>query len=65
MRMTRKRKWMLAAIVVPVEVVLAALAWRDLGRRSDDQIRGSKRLWRVLVSINPGNSVIYWLLGRR
>jgi hypothetical protein len=62
---TPKRKRLLAAIIVPIELVLAALAWRDLARRSDDQIRGRKNVWRVLVSVNPGNSVFYWLFGRR
>ena len=49
----------------PVEVALAVLAWRDLVRRIEDQVRGKRRLWWLLVSINPGNSVIYWLFGRR
>lgn len=62
--MTRQRKWLLAAILVPIEVVLAVLAWRDLDRRSDVQLRGKKRLWRAFVLINPGNSIIYWLFGR-
>ncbi len=62
--MTKRRKWLLAAILVPIEVVLAVLAWRDLDRRSDVQVRGTKRLWRALVLINPGNSIIYWLFGR-
>jgi hypothetical protein len=51
--------------VVPAQVAGAVLAWRDLARRTDDQVRGSKRPWRVFVSINPGNSVFYWLFGRR
>ncbi|HEY3830569.1 MAG TPA: hypothetical protein VGL57_15370 [Solirubrobacteraceae bacterium] len=63
--MTKKRKLILAAIVVPIQVKLAVLAWRDLDRRADEEVRGNKRLWRVFVSINPGNSLIYWLLGRR
>jgi hypothetical protein len=58
------RKWLLAAILVPIEVVLAALAWRDLNRRTDDQVRGRKLLWRAFVLINPGNSIAYWLFGR-
>ena len=62
--MTKQRKWLLA-ILVPIEVVLAVLAWRDLGRRTDEQVRGKKRAWRVFVAINPGNSIIYWLFGRR
>lgn len=62
--MTKQRKWLLAAILVPIEVAFAVLAWRDLDRRADDQVRGKKRLWRVIVLINPGNSIIYWLFGR-
>lgn len=45
--------------------VSASLAWRDLNRRSPAQIRGSKRMWRVLLTLNPSNSVLYWLFGRR
>jgi hypothetical protein len=36
------------------------MAWR-----SDDDVRGSKRFWRVAVLLNPGNSVAYWLFARR
>ncbi len=62
--MTKRRKQLLA-VIVPIEVVSAALAWRDMHRRPDDQVRGSKRLWHVLVLINPGNSIAYWMFGRR
>jgi hypothetical protein len=51
--------------VVFIEVVSAALAWRDLARRSDDQVRGKKNLWRAFITINPGNSLVYWAIGRR
>ena len=63
--MTTKRKTQLAFVVVPIQVILAVLAWRDLGRRTDDQVRGQKNFWRVLVTLNPGNSLAYWLFGRR
>ncbi|HEY6623763.1 MAG TPA: hypothetical protein VIX85_08025 [Acidimicrobiales bacterium] len=62
MSTNRKR---LLAVLVPIQVLLAILAWRDLGRRTDDQVRGQKRFWRVFVTINPGNAVAYWLFGRR
>ena len=55
----------LVAVVVPFEMVSAAFVWRDLARRSDSQVRGSKRFWRVFVLMNPGNSLLYWLLARR
>jgi hypothetical protein len=51
--------------VVAVEAVSAAFAFRDLARRSDDQVRGPKLLWRVVMGLNPGNSLAYWVLGRR
>jgi hypothetical protein len=63
--MSRQRKLTLAAIVVPIQVALAVLAWRDMAWRSDDDVRGSKRFWRVVVLLNPGNSVAYWLFARR
>ena len=63
--MTRQRKRVLVATILPTQIVLCALAWRDLSRRTDDQVRGRKAFWRVFVTLNPGNSVIYWLFGRR
>jgi hypothetical protein len=62
--MSMKKKKFLA-VIVPIQVVLAALAWRDLARRTDEQVRGKKGFWKVFVSLNPGNSVVYWLVGRR
>jgi hypothetical protein len=63
--MSKPRQKLLAAIIVPIEVVLAALAWRDLARRSDDRVRGKKNLWRAFMLLNPGNSLFYWVFGRR
>ena len=51
--------------LVAVEVASAVLAWRDLSRRSEGEIRGSKRGWRVIILANPGNSIAYWAFGRR
>jgi hypothetical protein len=51
--------------VVAVQAVSAAFAFRDLARRTDDEIRGPKLLWRIIIGINPGNSLAYWFLGRR
>jgi hypothetical protein len=63
--MSKPRQKLLAAIIVPIEVVLAALAWKDLARRSDDHVRGKKNLWRAFMLLNPGNSLLYWVFGRR
>jgi hypothetical protein len=62
--MTTRQKW-LVGIIVPIQVLLAAAAWRDLARRTDDQVRGPKNLWRALAVLNPGNALLYWLFGRR
>jgi hypothetical protein len=51
--------------IVSVQLVSAVLAWRDLARRTDRQVRGKKKLWRILIVINPGNSFAYWAVGRR
>lgn len=51
--------------VVSVETVSAVLAYRDLSRRPDVDVRGSKLLWRVVMALNPGNSIAYWVFGRR
>lgn len=51
--------------VVAVQAVSAVFAFRDLARRGDDDVRGPKLLWRLLIGINPGNSLAYWVLGRR
>jgi hypothetical protein len=63
--MTRNRKRLLVAIIVPLQMVLALLAWRDLADRTDDHVRGKKNFWRAIVLLNPGNAVFYWLCGRR
>ena len=63
--MKRKpNKYVLGGLVA-VEVIIAALTFRDLKRRSPEEIRGSKRFWRVISLVNPGNSIAYWLFGRR
>jgi hypothetical protein len=61
----RKPPRQVVITVVAVEAVAAAFAFRDLARRSDEQVRGPKLLWRVLIGMNPGNSLAYWAFGRR
>ena len=51
--------------VVAVEAVSAVFAYRDLAHRSDDEVRGPKLLWRVVMALHPGNSIAYWIFGRR
>jgi len=51
---SRPKRIALTALVL-AEVGLAALTWRDLRRRPAEEIRGSKRFWRIASTINPGN----------
>ena len=60
----RPNKFVLAAIGV-VHLTVVTLTWRDIRQRPEDQIRGSKRLWRVLSASNTAGSGAYWLAGRR
>ena len=61
----RKPSKRVIGLVVVAQIVSCALAWRDLAQRSDDQVRGRKNLWRVFITVNPGNSIVYWLAGRK
>jgi hypothetical protein len=60
----KPKQWLLTTIVL-LQVSLAILAWRDLAQRADEQVRGRKKFWRIFVTLNPGNSLAYWLFGRR
>ena len=47
-----KRKPQRAAVVRARHVFLAAWTWRDIQQRPAQQIRGTKRLWRLLSAAN-------------
>lgn len=63
--MKRKPNKLILGGLAAASVISGALAWRDLGRRSDSQVRGNKKVWRLFIVLNPGNSLAYWLFGRR
>jgi hypothetical protein len=63
--MDANRKKLALGTLAALELVSAAMAWRDLARRSEDQVRGKKNLWRMFIGMNPGNSLVYWAVGRR
>lgn len=50
---------------LPIHVLVTAWTWRDLRRRSDAQIRGSRRGWQVASAVNTLGSVVYLFVGRR
>lgn len=63
--MNRKLPTPMLVTIIAAQVGSCVFAWRDLARRSDDEVRGRKNLWRAFVTINPGNSAVYWIAGRR
>jgi hypothetical protein len=50
--------------LVVLQAILAAIAQRDLSDRAESELRGSKRLWRVLT-LNTVGAVAYLIVGRR
>jgi hypothetical protein len=59
------RQKILLGFVAVIGILSCALAWRDLARRDNQEVRGSKIIWRIFISLNPGNSLLYWLFGRK
>ena len=59
---TQQRAAVVAGIV---EMVVTALALRDLHRRNGSQVRGPKALWRLSFAIQPFGPLAYFVLGRR
>jgi hypothetical protein len=55
---------LLTVVLIVVSLVLIAAAERDIQRRQDAQVRGSKLLWRW-VCLNALGAAGYFLWGRR
>jgi hypothetical protein len=58
-----QKKFLLALAAVEFAAKLFAL--RDIQRRPVDQVRGSKRLWRMAMAINFFGPASYFAFGRR
>ena len=54
-----------AVVAGAIEAVLTAVALRDLARRTPEQVKGPKLLWRLACVVQPFGPVAYLLLGRR
>jgi hypothetical protein len=71
--MREKKKWSdlspraKAAIVVggTLELIMTALALRDLRRRPASGVRGPKILWLPVFFVQPVGPPLYFLFGRR
>jgi hypothetical protein len=52
-------------VLVILHIIVTAVTLRDLGKRTEAQVRGSRWFWRVFTPLQMGNSVVYWLVGRK
>ncbi len=52
-------------LLAAVELAGKLAAARDIKRRSADQVRGSKLLWRLALLVNTFGPLAYFLWGRR
>lgn len=70
---TSKRKWSdlsaaqqrVIIVAGAVEVVVTAVALRDLARRPASQVRGPKALWVLTFVVQPFGPLAYLAGGRR
>jgi hypothetical protein len=65
MRMLQRKNIMRVVPVLVAHAAITAVTWRDIQRRPVDQMRGSKRLWRVASAVNTIGSVAYVAVGRK
>jgi hypothetical protein len=52
-------------LALVVHAAVTAYTWHDLNRRSDAEIRGSKRLWRFASGLNTLGTLAYFTVGRK
>lgn len=53
------------AIILSVHAAVTAFTWRDLATREPEQVRGSKRFWRMASGVNTLGTLLYFAAGRR
>ena len=69
----RSRRWdelswparIVVMLTTAVQISLAVSAWTDLATRPVDQVRGAKRVWALVISVNFVGPLAYFLWGRR
>lgn len=59
------KKLRLGVPVLLVQGVIGTLTVRDLARRTAEQVRGPKWLWRLWGGTNMVGAATYWIVGRR
>jgi hypothetical protein len=51
-------------VMTILQLALLAAAQIDISRRSEEQIRGTKSMWRMISFINYFGPIAYFLFGR-
>lgn len=51
--------------LVAAQVVAGPVTLRDISRRSKDQIRGPRLLWKLWAGTNLAGVAAYWIIGRK
>lgn len=51
--------------ILLAHAAITTITWRDIARRADGQVRGSKKAWRIASALNTGGSLAYLVAGRR
>jgi hypothetical protein len=62
--LTGRQRYAIGALLV-VQFALLGAALRDVRRRPEQELRGSRRLWTLAVFVNFVGPVAYFLFGRR
>ena len=60
-----KRQRVKVVLLAALQITLLIAALTDLARRPAEQIRGQKRVWLGIISINYVGPVAYFVRGRR
>jgi hypothetical protein len=51
--------------ILLAHAAITTLTWQDIRRRPAEQVRGSKKAWRIASAVNTGGTVAYLVLGRK
>ncbi len=65
MNQSKRHSIKVVLLYLPIHLLVVALTWRDISRRPEQQLRGSKRVWRLVSAANTLGAVAYWVAGRR
>jgi hypothetical protein len=62
---TRRPNPKVIAAIVAGHLALTTFAWRDIRHRPDDEVRGSKKVWRMATAVNSVHTLAYFIFGRK